>query len=128
MIQIVNTLDSLYFSSMVPDMEVVCYDWLNFSLKRGTTEILSERYWGNNKSRVWVRDLGKVIAADLGEIAGLAADYTLSFTDGNTSDSKSFRVLHFNSTIVRLKAARNFRFKSSCGEFQFNYCTIKSFS
>ena len=93
MIQIVNTLDSLYFSSMIPDIEVVCYDWLNFSLKRGTTDILSERYWGNNKSRVWVRDLGKVIAADLGEIAGLAADYTLSFTDGNTSDSKSFRVL-----------------------------------
>lgn len=93
MIQVVTVLDSFYFSGMIPDIEVVCYDWLNFSLKRGTTEILQERYWGNSKSRAWIRNLGKVIAADLGEIPGLAADYTLSFTDGNTSDSKSFRVL-----------------------------------
>lgn len=93
MIQIVTVLDSFYFSSMIPDIEVVCYDSLNFSLKRGTTEILQERYWSNSKSRVWVRDLGKVIAADLGEIPGLAENYTLSFTDGNTSDTKTFRVL-----------------------------------
>ena len=93
MIQIVTVLDSLYFTSMIPDIEVNCYDWLTFTLSRGGTELLKERYWANDKSRVWVRDLGKVIASDLGEIAGLAADYTMNFTDGNTSDTKNFRVL-----------------------------------
>lgn len=93
MIQIVNTLDAFYFSSMIPDIEVVCYDWTNFTLTRGGSEILSERFWGNSKSRVWVRNLGKVIASDLGDIPGLAADYTIAFSDGNTSDSKSFRVM-----------------------------------
>lgn len=93
MIQVVTVLDSLYFTSMIPDIEVNCDDWTDFTLSRGGTEILKERYWANNKSRVWVRDLGKVIAADLGDTPGLAADYSMQFTDGNTSDSKSFRVI-----------------------------------
>lgn len=93
MIQIVTVLDSLYFSSMIPDIEVNCYDALTFTLKRGDEEIIREKYWANNKSRVWIRGLGKVIAADLGEIPGLAADYSLSFTDGNTSASGGFRVI-----------------------------------
>ena len=93
MIQVVTILDSLYFTSMIPDIEVNCYESLTFTLTRGAEEILHEKYWANNKSRIWIRDLGKVIASDLGEIPGLAADYSLSFTDGNTSDSKSFRAI-----------------------------------
>lgn len=93
MIQVVTILDSLYFTSMIPDIEVNCYESLTFTLTRGAEQILHEKYWANNKSRIWIRDLGKVIASDLGEIPGLAADYSLSFTDGNTSDSKSFRAI-----------------------------------
>lgn len=93
MIQIVTILDSLYFSSMVPDIEVNCYESLTFTLSRDGTELLREKYWANTNSRVWVRDLGKVIAGDLGERPGLAANYTISFTDGITSDSKLFRVI-----------------------------------
>lgn len=93
MIQIVTVLDTFYFTSTIPDIEVNCYDSLTFTLKRSTTELLKEKYWANNKSRIWIRDLGKVIASDLGEIAGLAADYTLTFSDGNTTDTKSFRVM-----------------------------------
>ena len=93
MIQVVTILDTLYFTSMIPDIEVNCYDSLTFTLTRGATEILNEKYWGNNKSRVWIRDLGKVIASDLGEIPGLSADYTINFTDGVTSDIKTFRAI-----------------------------------
>lgn len=93
MIQVVTVLDSLYFTSMIPDIEVNCYDALTFTLSRGTEEILKEKYWANDKSRIWVRDLGKVISADLGGTPGLAADYTLLFTDGNTSDTKTLRAL-----------------------------------
>lgn len=93
MIQIVTPLDSLYFTSMIPDIEVNCYDSLTFTLSKGSDVILKEMYWANNKSRVWLRDLGKVIAADLGGVAGLSASYTLNLTDGNTSATKSFRVI-----------------------------------
>lgn len=93
MIQIITQLEGLYFTSMVPDIEVNCYDWLNFTLTRGGTEILKERYWANDKSRVWIRDLGKVMAADLGGVTGLAADYTLTVTDGNTTDTKIIRAI-----------------------------------
>lgn len=93
MIQVVTILNSLYFTSMIPDIEVNCYESLTFTLTRGATEILNEKYWGNNKSRVWIRDLGKVIASDLGEIPGLAADYSISFTDGITTDAKTFRAI-----------------------------------
>jgi len=93
MIQVVTVFDSLYFTSMIPDIEVNCYDAVTFTLMRSGSEILKEKYWANNKSRVWIRDIGKVIASDLGDIPGLAGDYTLNFTDGNTSDSKSFRAI-----------------------------------
>ncbi|MDD4698418.1 MAG: hypothetical protein PHR52_12895 [Fermentimonas sp.] len=93
MIQIVTILDSLYFTSMIPDIEVNCYDSLTFTLNKGADIILTEKYWANNKGRVWIRDLGKVIASDLGETPGLSAAYTLNFTDGNTSASKSFRAI-----------------------------------
>lgn len=93
MIQIVTVLDSLYFTSMIPDIEVNCYDAVTFTLMRSGSEILKEKYWANNKSKVWIRDIGKVIASDLGDIPGLAADYTLSFTDGNTTDSVTFRAI-----------------------------------
>lgn len=93
MIQIVTPLDSLYFTSMIPDIEVNCYDSLTFTLNKGSDVILKEMYWANNKSRVWIRDLGKVIAADLGGVPGLSSSYTLNLTDGNTSASKTFRVI-----------------------------------
>ena len=99
MIQIVNSLDTFYLTSMIPDIEVVCYDWTNFKLTRGTNEIISERYWGNSKGRVWIRDLNEVIAADLGEIEGLADNYTITFSDGITSDSKTFRALMCETQI-----------------------------
>lgn len=93
MIQIVTVLDSLYFTSMIPEIEVNCDNSLTFTLSRGADVILSERYWANNKSRVWIRAIDKVIAADLGEISGMSEVYTLNFTDGNTSDTKSFRAI-----------------------------------
>lgn len=102
MIQFVTITDSFYLSSMVPDIEIVCYDSLTFTLSRGGTEILKEKYWGNSKSRVWVRDLGKVIAADLGDVPGLSAVYTLSALDGNTSDTKTFRVLMGERPVDKL--------------------------
>lgn len=93
MIQVVTTLESLYFSSMIPDLEVNCYDWLDFTLTRGGEEILKERYWANNNSRVWIRKLGNVIAADLGSVDGLTATYNLKFADDSTTDSKSINVI-----------------------------------
>lgn len=93
MIQIVTPLDSLYFTSMIPDIEVNCYDSLTFTLSKGSDVILKEMYWANNKSRVWLRDLGKVIAADLGGVPGLSSSYTINLTDGNTNATKSFRVI-----------------------------------
>lgn len=93
MIQIVTELDLFYLTSMIPDIEVVCYDWVNFSLSRGGSNILSERYWGNNKGRAWIRNIGKIIAADLGEIKGLSDIYTISFSDGTTSESKQIRFM-----------------------------------
>lgn len=93
MIQVVTTLESLYFSSMIPSIEVNCYDWLDFTLTRGSEKILEERYWANDKGRVWIRNIGRVIASDLGSLEGLTGNYTMLFKDNNTSDSKSIRVI-----------------------------------
>lgn len=93
MIQFVTILSPFYFTGGIPEIEVVCYDKMRFTLSRGANVVLDETYWGNSKGRVWIRELGKVIASDLGGIAGQAATYTLKCTDGNTTATADIRAI-----------------------------------
>lgn len=93
MIQIVTVLEGLYFSGSMPDVEVNCYDNLKFTLSRDEKEILFESYAANDKSRVWIRGLGKIFASDLGMLDGMSANYVMTFSDGSTTATKTIRVI-----------------------------------